>query len=151
MPTGTREIQPIGHAQIRRPGSDITVVTWGSIQDRVLQSAQALARQSIAAEVIDARWVRPLDLDLVLDSVRRTGRLAVVHEAHTTGGVGGEVVSAVAEAGIALKAPPIRIGAPPTRIPAAPALAEAVIPTAERITRALASAVTSTPDLQPAA
>ncbi|MGW2444502.1 alpha-ketoacid dehydrogenase subunit beta [Streptomyces sp. NPDC001675] len=145
------EVQPIGRAQVRRPGSDITVVTWGSMQGRVLQAAEELAEQGIAAEVIDARWIRPLDLEFVLDSIRRTGRLAVVHEAHTTGGVGGEIVAAVAEAGVALQAPPIRIGAPATRIPAAPVLAEAVIPTADRIARTVASAMSAAPGLQPVA
>ncbi|MEU7895811.1 transketolase C-terminal domain-containing protein [Nonomuraea sp. NPDC049152] len=77
----------------------------------------------------------------MLGSVERTRRLVVAHEAHVTGGVGGEIVAAVAEAGIPLRRPPIRVGAPPTRIPAAPALAQAVIPSADTIAEALTLAV----------
>ncbi|MFF0449858.1 alpha-ketoacid dehydrogenase subunit beta [Streptomyces sp. NPDC004609] len=122
------DVASVGGSAVRRPGSDVTVLTWGSMQHRVLEAAEALAGRGIEAEVIDARWIRPLDLDAVLASVERTGRLAVVHEAHTTGGAGGEIVAAVAESGVALRCPPVRVGTPPVRIPAAPVLAEAVIP-----------------------
>ncbi|WP_131735658.1 alpha-ketoacid dehydrogenase subunit beta [Actinomadura roseirufa] len=136
-------VQPIGGAAVRRPGTDITVVTWGAMQHRVLEAADRLAAEGIDTEVIDARWIRPFDLDAVLGSVRRTGRLAVVHEAHTIGGVGGEVVAAVAESGTPLLRPPVRIGAPPARMPAAPVLADAVIPTADVIAETIAKAVRS--------
>ncbi|MEQ4725337.1 transketolase C-terminal domain-containing protein [Nonomuraea sp. B19D2] len=135
------QVRPIGGARIRRPGADVTVVTWGAMLHRVLDAADRLAALGFEAEVVDARWIRPLDLDTVLASVKRTRRLVVAHEAHVTGGVGGEIVAAVAEAGIPLRRPPIRVGAPPTRIPAAPALAQAVIPSADTIAEALALAV----------
>ncbi|WP_028925730.1 alpha-ketoacid dehydrogenase subunit beta [Pseudonocardia acaciae] len=134
-------VAPVGGAAIRRPGSDVTVLTWGAMQHRVLEAADALACDGIDAEVIDARWIRPLDLDAVLASVRRTGRLVVAHEAHTTGGVGGEVLAAVAESGVPLRCPPVRVGAPPARIPAAPVLAAAVVPTAELIADAVRATV----------
>ncbi|MFF5208356.1 alpha-ketoacid dehydrogenase subunit beta [Streptosporangium sp. NPDC000396] len=135
------EVRPIGGAQVRRPGTDVTVVTWGAIQQRVLEAADRLSLRGVEAEVVDARWIQPFDIDAVLASVERTGRLVVVHEAHTTGGVGGEVLAAVAEAGIPLRRPPIRVGAPPARIPAAPALAQAVIPSVDVIADALARSV----------
>lgn len=135
------EVQPVGGAAVRRPGRDVTVLTWGALQHRVLEAAERLAADGIDAEVIDARWVRPLDLDTVLDSVRRTGRLVVAHEAHTVGGVGGEVVAAVAEAGVPLRCPPVRVGTPDARIPAAPGLAAAVIPSAEVIAEAVTVSV----------
>ncbi|WP_033295839.1 alpha-ketoacid dehydrogenase subunit beta [Amycolatopsis jejuensis] len=135
------EIRPFGGAAVRRPGTDVTVLTWGAMQHRVLDAAERLAGDGIDAEVLDARWVRPFDLDTLLGSVRRTGRLVVAHEAHTVGGFGGEVVAAVAEAGVPLHCPPVRIGAPDARIPAAPALAGAVIPTADVIAEAVTKAV----------
>jgi pyruvate dehydrogenase E1 component beta subunit len=131
-------VQAMGQAAIRRPGTDVTVVTWGAIQSKVLEAAESAALAGIEAEVIDLRWLRPYDLATVLDSVNRTQRLLVVHEAHTIGGFGSEIVSAVLETGAQLKAPPRRLGAPPVRIPAAPALLEAVIPSADRISVALA-------------
>jgi pyruvate dehydrogenase E1 component beta subunit len=130
-------VQGIGGAAVRRSGTDVTVVTWGAIQHAVLDAAQQAAAEGIDAEVIDLRWIRPIDLPTVLASLRRTGRLLVVHEAHTIGGVGAEVVAAAAEAGIRLAAPPVRLGAPPARIPAAPHLAAAVLPGAPDVLRAL--------------
>ncbi|AQW48340.1 alpha-ketoacid dehydrogenase subunit beta [Streptomyces violaceusniger] len=130
-------VEPIGRSAVRRPGTDITVVTWGSMQFQALEAAEHLAEDGIDAEVIDARWIRPLDMDAVLRSIERTGRLAVVHEAHTIGGVGAEIVSAVVESGIALRAAPVRVGTPAVRIPAAPTLAEAVIPSVTEIADAI--------------
>lgn len=130
-------IEPIGRSAVRRPGTDVTLVTWGSMQFRALEAAERLAEDGIDAEVIDARWIRPLDLGAVLGSVERTGRLVVAHEAHTVGGVGAEIVSAVVESGTALRAVPVRVGAPAVRIPAAPALAGAVIPSSTDIADAL--------------
>ncbi|MEU8108709.1 alpha-ketoacid dehydrogenase subunit beta [Nonomuraea muscovyensis] len=130
-------IQPAEGAAIRRSGTDVTLLTWGAMLHRALEAAELAAGRGIDAEVIDARWIRPLDLGAVLASVERTGRLVVAHEAHTTGGVGGEVLAAVAEAGVQLRSAPLRVGAPPVRIPAAPALAQAVIPNASAIADAL--------------
>lgn len=127
------EVAPIGGAVVRRPGADVTIVTWGTMQHRVMEAADSLANQQIEAEVIDARWMRPFDIDTVLASVERTGRLVVVHEAHTTGGWGAEVVAQVVESGVRMRSTPVRIGTPDARIPAAPSLAGALIPSAEHI------------------
>jgi acetoin:2,6-dichlorophenolindophenol oxidoreductase subunit beta len=134
-------VEAMGQAAIRRPGSDVTVVTWGAIQARVLEAAEVAALVGVEAEVIDLRWLRPYDLTTVLESVQRTRRLLVVHEAHTIGGFGAEVISAVTEAGVPLLAPPSRVGAPPVRIPAAPALMNAVIPNLDRISDAIIKVV----------
>lgn len=136
------DIQPVGGARLRRPGTDVTVLTWGAIQHRVRRAVDDLAAQGIDAEIIDARWIRPLDTATVLASVERTRRLVVAHEAHVTGGVGGEVLAAVAESGIALRSRPTRVGAPPARIPAAPVLADAVIPSVDVIAAAIRRAAT---------
>ncbi|ABG99668.1 probable acetoin dehydrogenase beta subunit (plasmid) [Rhodococcus jostii RHA1] len=133
-------VAPLGGAVVRREGTALTAVTWGAMQFQVLEAADALASRGIDIEVIDARWLRPLDMGHILSSVARTRRLAVIHEAHTIGGVGAEIVAAVAAAGIELDQPPLRIGTPDARIPAAPSLAQALIPNADRIIREIDSA-----------
>ena len=128
----------IGGSHVRRTGPAATVVTWGAITHRVLEAADRLASQSTPVTVIETPWLNPFDTEAVAESVARTGgKLAVVHEANTTGGFGAEVVTRVAEAG-ALRHRPTRIAVPDTRIPAAPELAGALIPDADRITAALA-------------
>lgn len=124
---------PVGTATIRRHGTDATVVTWGAHQFQVLEAAEQLAEQGIEVEVIDLRWIRPFDLETILESVARTERLIVAHEAHTTGGFGAEIVSAVVESGARLRSRPLRIGTPDARIPSAPHLAQALIPNAATI------------------
>jgi pyruvate dehydrogenase E1 component beta subunit len=136
-------VQAIGGARIARAGDAATVVTWGALLHRVLDAAEILADDGIEVEVIDARWLAPFDTDAVLASARRTRRLAVAHEAVRTGGWGAEVVTRVAEAGVALSAPPIRIATVDTRLPAAPSLAGALVPDADRIADRLRELVSS--------
>jgi len=130
-------VGPVGGAAIRRHGDDVTVVTWGSMVHRALEAAELAAGEGIEVEVVDLRWIRPLDTAAVLDSVSRTRRVLVVHEAHTFLGVGAEIVAGIAEADIRLLAPPVRLGAPDVRIPAAPSLLADVIPSVDSIRRAL--------------
>jgi acetoin:2,6-dichlorophenolindophenol oxidoreductase subunit beta len=130
-------IQPPGGARVAREGADVTLVTWGAMAARALSAAQQCAEAGVSAEVIDMRWLRPLDVPAVLSSVAKTGRLVVAHEAHRTGGVGGEIVAAVAESGLPLRGRPVRVAAPDVRIPAAPSLAAAVIPAAAQIAAAV--------------
>ncbi len=133
-------VEPIGGSRVLTEGSDYTVVSWGSVVPDALAACDLLAAQGISATVIDLRWLSPLDLDPVLESVARTGRLAVVHEANRTGGFGGEVVARVSEAlGPQLKVPPVRIAATDSRVPASPVLSAAVLPTTERIAAELAA------------
>ncbi|MEV4129973.1 transketolase C-terminal domain-containing protein [Nocardia sp. NPDC049707] len=123
-----------GGAATRRSGTDLTIATWGAIQHKVLDAAEQLDRDhGISVEVIDMRWLRPLDIDTVAKSVERTGVLAVVHEAHQFAGLGAEVLASIAELGIATRRPPIRIATPDARIPAAPSLLQAVVPGTDTI------------------
>jgi pyruvate/2-oxoglutarate/acetoin dehydrogenase E1 component len=132
-----RPPSPIGGSRVRRTGPAATVVTWGAITHQVLEAADRLAAQSTPVTVIETPWLNPFDTQAVVESVGRTaGKLAVVHEANTTGGFGAEVVTRVAEAG-ALRHRPTRIAVPDTRVPAAPELAAALIPDANRIGAAL--------------
>lgn len=121
-------VPEMGGAVRRRAGDAVTVLSWGAMTRRAEAAADAVAQDGVSVDVIEARWLNPFDLDAVLASVARTGRLIVLHEANTTGGFGGEVLARVFESGVPLAAAPVRMGLPDIRIPAAPALAAAVIP-----------------------
>lgn len=102
---------PFGRAAVRRVGSDVTVVSFGSPQHEAQKAASRLADAGVSAEVIDLRTLYPWDVDTVMGSVEKTGRLVVAHEDHLTGGIGAEIVSTVAEQGAYfLEAPPVRVG-----------------------------------------
>ncbi|GAA3220100.1 alpha-ketoacid dehydrogenase subunit beta [Nonomuraea helvata] len=130
---------PIGGARIHRTGSDISVVTWGPMLHTVLEAARVLEGSDISVEVIDARWLNPFDTDTVAESVSRTGRLAVVHEANLTGGFGAEIIARVVERGVPLSTPPLRVATDDLRIPAAPGLQQAAIPGRDVVARQLLS------------
>jgi pyruvate dehydrogenase E1 component beta subunit len=133
VPDGAYEI-PIGKAIIRRPGSDVTVVGALLMAHRALEAAEILSSRSIDAEVIDLRWLSPLDIDTVLESVERTGRLVVVEEGPRRGGWGATVASGIAERGLDLLDAPIRrLAGPDHAIPFAPHLEAAEIPSVDSI------------------
>ena len=93
-----------------RDGTDVTVVSWGPPVREALKAAETLAAEGVSAEVVDLRTLYPWDRETVLDSVDRTGRLVVAHEAHTTSGFGAEILAAVSEHGLySLEAPPVRV------------------------------------------
>jgi acetoin:2,6-dichlorophenolindophenol oxidoreductase subunit beta len=117
IPEG-EHLVPLGAAAVKREGGDVTVVSWGRMVPAVLAAAEGLAAEGIAAEVIDLRTLLPLDIDTVLDSVARTGRVAIVHEAPTNGGFGAEVAARIAERALFhLDAPVARIGGAFSPIP----------------------------------
>ena len=95
VPEGEYTI-PIGVADVKRKGSDITVVAGNIMVPRTMAAAQKLAQEGIEVEVVDPRTLRPLDEETITNSVRKTGRLLVVHEACQTGGWAGEVIACVA-------------------------------------------------------
>jgi len=135
------EPAPIGGHRLRRAGDDVTIVTWGSMTRSVETAVDELARDGITADVIEAVWLDPFDTDAVIQSVQRTGRLLVCHEANQTGGFGAEVVARVCESGVTLQAPPVRVATPDLRIPAAVDLAKVAIPQVADIVTALRSVV----------
>lgn len=133
VPEGRFEI-PLGHAEVRRPGSDVTVVTWGWQVPEALAAAEQLAGEGIEVEVIDLRTLVPLDRDAVLDSVTKTGRLVVVHAATQFAGPGAEIAAMVSnELFGRLTAPVDRIGARYSPIPYAAGLEAAHFPERLRI------------------
>jgi pyruvate dehydrogenase E1 component beta subunit len=138
VPEGVYRV-PIGKARVLREGSDVTIVSVSYMTLEALRAADLLARHGIAAEVIDARSVRPWDAELVLDSVRRTGRLIVSDNAWKTLGFSAEVVARVAEAGVPLESPPRRVCYPDWGSPTSPALAAGYYPRAVDIEAAAAA------------
>jgi pyruvate dehydrogenase E1 component beta subunit len=91
---------PLDVCYILREGDDVTIVTWGAIATDVLRAAEQLAAKNISAEVIDLATVSPIDAETILDSVAKTGRLVIVHEAARNCGVGAEIAAIVAEHGL---------------------------------------------------
>ncbi len=135
-----------GRASVRRSGDDVTIVAWSRAVTTALEAADALAADGIEAEVVDLRTLVPLDLAGILASVRRTGRLVVVHEAVESGGFGAEIAALVqAAAGDALRAPIARVGAPFTPVPAAPELEALFVPSAGRVVDAVRGLVAGAP------
>jgi 2-oxoisovalerate dehydrogenase E1 component len=125
---------PLGKAAIRRPGSDVTVVATQAMVQQALLAATRLEAEGISVEVIDPRTLRPLDLDTLVDSVKRTNRMVVVHEGWKFGGFGAEIASSVTEAAFDwLDAPVARVGALDVPMPFNDRLERAVIPSADRI------------------
>jgi len=121
---------PLGKAEIKRSGSDVTAVAWGRTVKICLEAAERLAEQGVEMEVVDLRTLVPFDRETVIESVKKTGRCIVVHDAVKTGGFGGEVISAVteSEAFYSLKCPVRRIGALDCPMPASRLLENAVLP-----------------------
>lgn len=90
-------IVPIGKADVKREGEDITVITYGLTVHFALQAAEELAKEGISAHILDLRTIQPLDEEAILDATRKTGKVLIIHEDNKTGGVGGEVAAIIAE------------------------------------------------------
>jgi len=128
---------PLGTADRKREGRDITVVGIHTMVHKALQAADALAGEGIDLEVIDPRTIAPLDIGTIIASVRKTGRLIVTHEAYERGGFGGEIIAqVVGEAFDALDAPPIRLCGKNVPIPYNGRLEAAALPQVEDIVAA---------------
>lgn len=135
VPDG-EHVVPLGKADVKREGSDLTIVTWSREVLFALEAAATLAAEGVEAEVIDLRSLVPLDRAAILASVRKTRRLLVVHEAIKRGGYGGEIAALVAEEAFDdLDAPPRRLAGVETPIPYAAHLERGVIPQVEDIVR----------------
>ena len=131
---------PIGKGIIRREGTDVTIVGKLLTMYRALAAAEQLAEEGIEAEVIDPRTLVPLDEELILESVRKTGRLVIVEEDNLTGGWAADVAAIVAEEALFwLDAPIKRVSAPDTPVPFAPVMEQFYVPSAERVVQAVKS------------
>jgi pyruvate/2-oxoglutarate/acetoin dehydrogenase E1 component len=129
---------PIGRAGTLRRGDDVTIVALSRLVGEALAAADRLAAEGVEAEVIDPRTLVPLDLDTIVESVRRTNRLVVAHEAVEHGGFGAEIAAAVQAAAFDdLDAPIERVGAPFTPVPLSPPLEDAYLPGADEVMAAV--------------
>ena len=130
-----RYTTPFGKAEVRREGSDLTVVSYGLMHHFALEAAERLAADGIQSEIIDLRSISPLDIDTVLESVAKTNKVMVVYEDNKFLGVGAEVASQIAEkAFFELDAPVVRIGGPHVpAMPYAPTLEHWFLPDADRL------------------
>ena len=138
----TPEPVPIGRAKILRRGRDVTIVALSRLVGDAMAAAERLAADGIEAEVIDPRTLIPLDLDPIADSVRRTGRAVVAHEAVRTGGFGAELAAELQAAAFDyLEAPIQRVGAPFMPVPLSPPLEDGYRPQSEQIDAAARYAV----------
>lgn len=128
---------PIGQARVRREGKDVSIFTWGYMVNVSLEAAERAAREkSVEAEVVDLRTLVPLDAAAVLDSVKKTGRVVIVHEAPRTGGYGGEISAIIAEKAVEyLRGPIVRVTGFDTPFPYA--LEDVYMPSPDRVLAAI--------------
>jgi len=129
---------PFGVARIARGGDDLTVVTWGAMVHTAAEAAKQLENEGVSVEIVDLRTVLPWDKAAVLESVRKTSKLLVLHEDTHTGGFGAEIAATVAEQAFEeLDAPVRRVTAPDTPVPFSPPLEKAFIPQVEDVVKGL--------------
>jgi len=132
------EIVPIGIAAVRRPGSDVTLVTYGAMVQPSIEAADRLAKEGVEVEVIDLRSLLPYDKAAILASVEKTSRLLIVHEDVKTLGIGSDIAAVVVEERFdALDAPVMRVTYPDTHPPFSQVLEQYNLPNADKITDAL--------------
>jgi pyruvate/2-oxoglutarate/acetoin dehydrogenase E1 component len=138
VPEGEYTI-PLGVADVKREGKDVTVVATQIMVHKALAVAEKLATRGIEVEVVDPRTLNPLDLNTIVQSVKKTGRVVVVHEAVKMGGIGAELASSIAESEAFeyLQAPIIRLGGQPTPIPYNRTLERCAVPQEEDIEQAI--------------
>ena len=128
---------PLGKAVVRRPGRDLTIVTYAAMVHASLQAAETLASEGIEVEVVDLRTLAPLDRQTIFDSVRRTSKLLVVHEDVRTGGIAGEIAALATEELFGELDGPIRsVTGLDTPVPFSPPLEEYFLPSAAKIAAA---------------
>jgi len=127
-------IVPLGKAAVRRPGTDLSIITFGAMVYTALDAAKALEEQGVQAEVIDLRSLAPLDKDAVLESVAKTSRVLLLHEATLTGGIGGELAAIISEHAFEyLDAPVMRVASADAPVPYAPPLESAFLPSVSKV------------------
>jgi pyruvate/2-oxoglutarate/acetoin dehydrogenase E1 component len=134
VPEDTDFTVPIGKADVKREGDDVSVITYGAMVHRALEAAEELEEQGISMEVLDLRSVWPLDAEAILRTVEKTAHALVLYESHRAFGVGAEVAGIIAEEGFdLLDAPVARLAPPNVPVPFSPPLEDAYIPQVEDI------------------
>lgn len=130
---------PLGRAEVKREGTDVTVVATSAMVPRALAAAERLADEGVSVEVVDPRTLRPLDTDTILASVRKTGRVVVVYEGVKTLGIGAEIAAQIVESDALyhLQAPVVRLGGAECPIPYNRTLERAAVPQEEDVVEAV--------------
>lgn len=132
---------PLGKLRVAREGADVTLIAWSAAVNVAERAAEELSAQGISVEVLDLRSLNPLDVDGIAESVAKTGRVAILHEAPLTGGFGGELVATIQqECFYSLEAPIIRISAPDTPYPLG-GVEDLYIPDVDRVVAEVAALV----------
>jgi 2-oxoisovalerate dehydrogenase E1 component beta subunit len=133
-----RYTTPFGQARVHRPGEDAIVVTWGAMVHTANEAAEELQKDGHEVEVLDLRTIVPWDKERVLEGVRRTSKVLVLHEDTRTGGFGAEIAATIAEEAFEdLDAPVMRIAAPDSPVPFSPPLEKAFIPQVDDVVKGL--------------
>lgn len=129
---------PIGEARVARAGEDISIVTYGAMVHASLEAADLVSAEGVSVEVLDLRTLLPMDRRRILETVKKTGRALIVHEATKTGGPGGEIAAIIGEHAFEhLDAPIVRVAPPDTPVPYSPPLEEHFLPNAAKIADAI--------------
>lgn len=129
---------PLGKADIKQEGKDVSIITYGIMVHKALEASKELSKEGISIEILDLRTLNPLDKKAIIESVKKTGKAIIVHEAWKTNGVGAEIAAIIAEEAFDyLDAPIKRVAALDTHIPFTPSLEDAVIPSKEDIKKAI--------------
>jgi pyruvate/2-oxoglutarate/acetoin dehydrogenase E1 component len=129
---------PIGKADIKREGKDVTIIATGIMVHEALGAAEKLEKEGIEAEILDPRTLLPVDRNAILKSVEKTGRVVITHRATKTGGIGAEFAAIIAEeAWGKLKVPIKRVTAPDTALPWSPPLRQFYLPNADSVVKAV--------------
>ena len=138
VPSDEDYLVPIGKAEIKRAGGDVTIVSVAGALTAALAGATLLAKEGVEAEVVDIRTIVPLDRETILASVAKTGRLVIVDNSHKVGSVASEIAAVVVEEGFAsLKGPIQRVTAPGVHVPYNAALEKQLFPTKDRVAAAV--------------
>lgn len=125
---------PFGRGDIKRAGSDVSVITYSYMVHTALAAAETLAKEGVDIEIVDLRTLRPMDTEIILESVKKTHRAVVLHEACITGGLGGEIVARIADSAFDyIDAPIKRVGVPDVPIPYAKSLEDTILPNEEKL------------------
>lgn len=130
---------PLGKGEIKREGTDVTIVSYGRMLERVLKAAEEVAAEDISVEVVDPRTLIPLDKDLIINSVKKTGKVILVNDAYKTGGFIGEIASVIteSEAFDYLDAPVLRLASEDVPVPYSHVLETAILPDIAKIKEAI--------------
>jgi pyruvate dehydrogenase E1 component beta subunit len=138
VPDDPEFVLPIGKSDVKRPGKDVTIVTWARGVEWSLQAAEMLAKEGIECEVIDLRWLRPLDLQPTLDSFKKTNRCVVVEESLPHYGVASEVAAFLQEAAFDYMDSPVkRVNAMDVPLPYAHDIELMALPNAQKVVDAV--------------